>query len=154
MNFQSPTTTKTSSSRELRQFWERCKNGCQGNATIALSHRLGCNKTQNRHGNESGTITIKANRYKDREVNLVRYFEVVTKSSSLSSSLMHIKIQYGCPKGTLNCDFGLGFWCRVHEEPDFKLYQAILLKFLLHTNTGACRGIFIIQIWSNWRTGM
>lgn len=29
-------------------------------------------KTHNKHGNESGTITMKANRYKDREeVNLV-----------------------------------------------------------------------------------
>ncbi len=77
----------------------------------------------------------------DTKVNLIYYFKVVTKSLSLPSSFMHIKIQYGCLKGTLDCDLDLGFCCNILKEPDFKLYQAILLNFLLHTNTGACRGI-------------
>lgn len=58
---------------------------------------------------------------------------------------MHIKIQYGCLKGTLGCNLGLGFCCNVHK-PGFKLYQAILLNFSATQNTGARRQIRFGQI--------
>lgn len=82
-------------------------------AWVVLGHK-------HRNRNESGTITIKAKRQKKTEqVKLIRYFKVAT-NSSLSSSFMHIKIQYGCPKESLDCDLGWGFCCIVHKEPDFK----------------------------------
>lgn len=101
-------------------------------------------KTQNRHGNESGTITIKAERQRGGQPCLL--LKAATQSSSLSSSFMHIQIQYGCPKETLDCVFHLRFCCNVHKEPDFKLTQAILLNILLHTNTGAFGGIILVKL--------
>lgn len=71
---------------------------------------------------EMNLITKIANRYKGREVvELVCYLKVLTNISSPSSSFMHIKIQYGCPKGTFGCNLSVRFCCNVHKEKEIEL---------------------------------